>query len=86
MKDITDLSMVGSRLKILQYDIISQALDESSDEPGYYDSLYDLYRKVALTTVEPKVISESYIINDKRYKSLLLGIAGVVAYLYLFLL
>lgn len=25
----------------------------------------------------------SYIINDKRYKSLLLGIAGVVAYLYL---
>ena len=65
MKDITDLSMVGSRLKILQYDIISQALDESSDKPGYYDSLYDLYRKVSLTTVEPKVISESYIINDK---------------------
>ena len=65
MKDITDLSMEDSRLKILQCDIISQALDESSDEPGYYDSLYDLYRKVALTTVEPKVISESYIINDK---------------------
>lgn len=65
MKDITDLSMGDSRLKILQSDILSQALDESSDEPGYYDSLYDLYRKVALTTVEPKVISESYIINDK---------------------
>lgn len=68
MKDITDLSMGDSRLKNLQYDIISQALDESSDEPGYYDSLYDLFVKVALTTVEPKVISESYIINDKMHQ------------------
>ena len=68
MKDITDLSMGDSRLKILQSDILSQALDDSSDEPGYYDSLYDLYRKVALTTVEPKVISESYIINDEMHK------------------
>ena len=68
MKDITDLSMGDPRLKILQYDIVSQALDEFSDGPGYYDLLYDLYMKVALTTAEPNVISESYIINDKMDK------------------
>ena len=68
MKDITDLSMGDARLKILQSDILSQALDDSSDEPGYYDSLYDLYRKVVLTSSEYDVISESYIINDKMHQ------------------
>ena len=65
MKDITDLSMGDSRLKILQSDILSQALDESSDEPGYYDSLYDLYRKVVLTSSAYDVITKSYMMHNK---------------------